>query len=42
MFIGTDWLTYLKWMAAVVALYYLALAIIYNKELLHWWRNRKK
>lgn len=42
MFYGISWMQYIKTIALVVFGYYLVIGWIYKKELLQWWRERKK
>jgi len=42
MFTGISWMEYIKTIALIVIGYYLVIGWIYRKELLQWWRDRKK
>lgn len=42
MMTSISWMVYLKIMAMLVAGYYCAIGWIYRKELLQWWKDRRK
>lgn len=42
MFNGIGWLQYIRTIALVVLAYYIIIGWMYRKELLQWWRARKK
>lgn len=42
MFQGFGWISYIKTIAMAVITYYLLIGWMYRKELLRWWRERKK
>ncbi len=42
MFYGIGWIQYIRTIALMVLAYYLVIGWMYRKELLQWWRERKK
>ncbi|MES2005570.1 MAG: hypothetical protein V4450_13720 [Bacteroidota bacterium] len=42
MFYGIGWIQYIRTITLVVLAYYLVIGWMYRKELLQWWREKKK